>query len=261
MEKILQSHNNERLIKNIKIKAFVFIVLWIIGQIITLLSFASKYNNGILIILDNVILLVTIISLIILTISVQRTSQSKNLLQNLLIAHIIAPLVALLCSCIYLYIVDDYNKIISAILEYTYCVKSGGDVCDMLYIKVFVVMRKVVNIFSAILLCIFLIYAYRYFRELAFVTNQRLFIIAFWCAILLAPLSFFMNTRSLLALRFVLIPSFIMFIIAWIRFKEIRISQINSSKIKVPKIETLLICAIIILLLIFVVLLLNAINA
>lgn len=217
MKKILQFHNNEKLVKNIKIKAFVFIALWIIGQTI---SFASRYNDT-LTLLYNVILLVTIISLIILTISVQRASQSKNLLKNLLAAHIIAPLVALLCSCIYLCIVGDYNKIISAI-EYAYCVNSGGDVCNNAI--EFTTMRKAINIFSVILSCIFLVYVYRYVRELACVTKQRLFIIAFWCAILLAPLSLFTDTASWLALKFVLIPSFIMFIIAWIRFKEIRIS-------------------------------------
>lgn len=233
MKEIAESQSqNSVLIKSIKIKAFVFITLSVIWQIFALLSFANRGNNVILSISSIVMPIISFISLIILTISLQKVSKSKNLLQNLLIATIIAPLV----FCFVFSMVRTFGL---------------GHIPRLIC-------------FGAFLL-IFISYTYLYFRELAFITNQKLFIIAFWCAIVLNLLVIFALVANdniggyfnLSELLFLLLPSFIMYIIAWIKLKEIRLSQMGATKMPKIKIETFLIATIIVLLLVFVVLLLN----
>ena len=232
MKDIAESQSqNSGLIKSIKIKAFVFIILWIICSIIELLLPANKDSGFILGVFLLLVIIISMIPLISLTASLQRASKSKYLLKNLLMATIITPLVILLCALIAL--------------------------CVGLFLKVDLTIG--VAIFYLLFLLISFVYVYRYMKELAFITNQKLFMFSVWYAIVIALLSPFIfgANANILTLQFCLIPSFIMYIIAWVRFKEIRLSQMSAIKTPKVKIETFLIAVIVVLLLVFVVLLLN----
>lgn len=147
---------------------------------------------------------------ILITIALQKTSQSTTLLKN----FILMIVVAIIGFLIFMFA----GFVGFGVTYFAMFAPAAGGIPESVNEGLINALGvSVIGIITFLLICIACcIFLYRYYKELAYITNEPFFMYSFWCVII-GTLTMFIFIGF-----FIEIVGLVLYVLAWVRTKEIR---------------------------------------